>query len=65
MAYILANITPEDQQKILADAECDLSKKRAFSYVIKRGELKESWAIDRDNDSYFMRSGVCNPAPNV
>jgi hypothetical protein len=58
MAYVLAKITPEDQQKILADAECDLSKKRDLAYAIKHGDLTKNWAIDRNKNCYLLFAPV-------
>ncbi len=56
MAYVLETITPEDQGKILKDAECDERKKKA---LIRRGyfnkdEPPRDWAIDRIQNSYLF-----------
>ena len=56
MTYVLETITPEDQEKILRDAECDERKKKI---LIRRGyfnkdEPPRDWVIERDKNSYLF-----------
>lgn len=56
MAYILETISPEDQQKILKDAECN---ERNRGLLMMRGghfanNPELTWAINREDGSYLF-----------
>mgnify|MGYP000131100492 CR=1 FL=1 len=56
MAYQLEKISPEDQEEIFKDLDCDERKK---SHLVARGGHFNNqpglrWAIDKGNDSYFF-----------
>lgn len=56
MPYVLEEITPADQEKILTDAECDEKKKKFLlargGYFSNNPNLK--WAVDRERNSYLF-----------
>jgi hypothetical protein len=55
MAYVLEAITPQDQQKILKDAECDPIKKRNLTFAATTaGDFPKKWVIDRERNYYMF-----------
>ncbi len=55
MAYVIETITPEDQRRILKDAECDPIKVRNLNYAVtKAHNFPERWVIDRERDYYMF-----------
>ncbi|GHT87185.1 hypothetical protein AGMMS49960_01010 [Betaproteobacteria bacterium] len=52
MAYVLEEITPEDQQKIIDDA--DAYKKSGLIYAQKDGSFAKDWAVDRERNHYLL-----------
>jgi hypothetical protein len=56
MAYVLEQMTPADEAKVLSDADSDERKKR---FLLTRGGFFENypgqiWAVDREHDSYLF-----------
>jgi hypothetical protein len=54
MAYVLEEITPADQEKILKDAECDEMKKAPLVTLNYFEYGRPIWVIDRERDSYLF-----------
>ena len=55
MTYVLEKITPEDQKKIIKDAEFNPNKQERLIYAVKHQEFTESWAIDRERNCYLLK----------
>jgi hypothetical protein len=53
MTYVLEKITPEDQQKIINDANPRL--REYLCQAQRRGKFPTSWAIDRERNHYLFR----------
>ena len=57
MAYVLEEISKQDQLKILNDAKIDEIKRKRL--LARGGHFEENpgltWAIDREKNSYFFR----------
>ncbi len=63
MTYILEEISPEIQEKILSDANCDERKKRQL--LGREGHFNNNpglnWVVDREQDSYLFKAPKIDP----
>ncbi|GHU12872.1 hypothetical protein AGMMS50225_21720 [Betaproteobacteria bacterium] len=59
MAYVLEEIAPEDQQKIIDDA--DAYKKSLLICAQKDGSFAKDWAVDRERNHYLLMAPAMMP----
>jgi hypothetical protein len=53
MAYILEKITPEDQERIIAEAVDDPPTQKDLIHARSCGALARTWAVDRERGYYL------------
>jgi hypothetical protein len=54
MAYVLEKITPEDQERIIAEAVDDPPTQKHLVYARSCGAFARTWAIDRERGYYLL-----------
>ena len=58
MPFELREITEEDTNKIIADSARDFLKHSRLLFAKNEGQFPQTWAIDRDQDSYLFAMPV-------
>lgn len=58
MTYVLEQITPADQQKIILDATGNSDIRNSLDYALKKQNLVKTWSIDRSSGHYLLRAPV-------
>jgi hypothetical protein len=54
MAYVLAEITPEDQERIIQDAASDPGTQKHLSFARSCNAFAKTWAVDKERGCYLL-----------
>ena len=58
MAYVLENITPTEQEKIISDAEGHPSDRNSLIHAKDHQEFPSTWAVDKERNCYLLTAPV-------